>query len=920
MSSDNDILRTLEKEQIARKESERILEAKNLELHDQKLEIEALRAKLNEKVNRKDSQINTIQKNQQKIFEEHPFSMMIYSLDSLKILNVNNTAVETYGYSKSEFYNLTVKDFHDSEDKKMLVNHITDIKSGKSITKDWRHLKKNKEIIFVKITGIPIEFDGEAARVVVIEDVTERKLLMEKNELHQKKYTDLIEKSSDLIYGITPEGKFQFVNLITCELTGYSEKRLLSMKFDELIRDDYQKRVLSFYQFQLESNTEQTYTEFPIMSFDKEEIWLGQNVNISKNKSGEIEISVIARVITEKRAFEKALLRSEEKFRSIIENMEFGLLETDPSGKIVKAHKSFCDLVGYSQKELEGTNGDFMLEKNTIKVMKEQQRKRSLGETGVYEVELICKDNTKKWVIISGAPFYGLNNKFSGSIGIHLDITKRKRIESELILAKNVAEDSLIAKEVFLANISHEIRTPLNAIIGLSQMLNKNDFEPNHKEMLSQVSSASGNLLSLINDLLLMSKLEASGIVLKPDSYSIQNVLKEMIMMLAPSVNEKGVDFIIELNLESSFSHEFDKLRLTQVIQNLLTNAIKFTSEGYVKISANYKKSQEEIEIKIEDSGIGIPEGELNSIFEGFVQASNNNSEVYGGTGLGLSIVNKIVNAMQGNISVRKLKKGTCFTLNFSFPILKKIKLSEKESIDFDAEELIGLKILVAEDNAVNQFLIKKILSEWNLECKIVKNGKEAIELLEVEKFDIVLMDIRMPIMNGIIATKNIRNVQKKYDLRIIALTANAIEEGSLEYWEAGFNDVLIKPFIQEDLLKLLIMNSSRKSNRNKKNLISFAQDNLSFAETLRSIFIEDSLKRISEMRKASEEGNLQEISDIAHSMKPSLAQLASKNIQDLNKLFEKKEIDENNLLLKMEIFEMHINILIEDLKSFSLN
>jgi len=275
---------------------------------------------------------------------------------------------------------------------------------------------------------------------------------------------------------------------------------------------------------------------------------------------------------------------------------------------------------------------------------------------------------------------------------------------------------------------------------------------------------------------------------------------------------------------------------------------------------------------------------------------------------------------MQGNISVRKLKKGTCFTLNFSFPILKKIKLSEKENIDFDAEELVGLKILVAEDNAVNQFLIKKILSEWNLECKIVKNGKEAIELLEVEKFDIVLMDIRMPIMNGIIATKNIRNVQKKYDLRIIALTANAIEEGSLEYWEAGFNDVLIKPFIQEDLLKLLIMNSSRKSNRNKKNLISFAQDNLSFAETLRSIFIEDSLKRISEMRKASEEGNLQEISDIAHSMKPSLAQLASKNIQDLNKLFEKKEIDENNLLLKMEIFEMHINILIEDLKSFSLN
>lgn len=919
MSSANEITRELERERIARKESERILEAKSLEVYEQKLEIEALRRKLDEKVNRKSAQINKVQRFQDEVFEAHPFSILIYSLSTLDILNVNETAVKTYGYSKSEFYKLNVTDLHKDQDKLLVAEHIAAIKSGSSEDKIWSHVKKNGEIAFVKITGVTTEFDHKPARIVVIEDITERKTLEAKNVNQQRKYADLVEKSSDLIFGISSDGKFLFANNVTCKLTAYEEEELLTMNFSELIRHDYQKRVASFYRFQLESRTETTYSEFPIISKEGEEIWLGQNVNISQDKSDDIEISAIARVITEKRAFEKSLLRSEEKLRSIIENMELGLLETDREGKIVKAYSSFCAIIGYAPEELEGTDGRFLLDQEGVDIMAAQQVDRIKGQTGVYEIQLICKDKTKKWLLISGAPFYDQNNRFAGSIGVHLDISDRKKIAAELLTAKNIAENSLKAKEAFLANISHEIRTPLNAIIGLSEVLSKSQLGTDQREMIAQVSVASSNLLSLINDLLLLSKIEANGIVLKPGFYSIQRTIEETAMMFENGATDKGLEFILELDLSPNAHHQFDKLRFVQVIQNLVSNAIKFTSEGYVKMSAKFLDSKEEIEIIIEDSGMGILTNELNSVFDGFVQGSNNNPEIYGGTGLGLSIVRNIVDMMSGQVDVKQLDSGTCFTLNFSFPIKEVLEVQEIEIIDFDISELEGTTVLVAEDNIINQSLIEKILSKWNIDFSIVNNGKEAVETLENENFDVILMDIRMPILNGIEATRIIRNKLKNYSVRIIAFTANALDDGNLEYWEAGFNDVLIKPFVQKDLLRLLIMNSSQKSKEMREQLIKFAQNDLTFAETLKSVFIEDSMKRVSDMKQALIADDYQQISDLSHAMKPSLAHLASENIQSLNLLLESKKIDANQLGSQLNVFEIHMNILIEDLKKITL-
>lgn len=920
MSSESEILRVLERERLARKESERILETKSLEIYEQKLEIEKLRKELHEETNRKYLEISRTQRIQKEVFEAHPFSIFIYSLKSLKILNANNTAVREYGYSKEEFYKLLITDLHHDDDKKPVLDHIGLIKSGVNTTKVWTHLREDGSSASVKITGVSIEFENEQARVAVVEDITQRLLLEETNALQQKKYIDLIDKSSDLIFGMSPEGKFSFVNNVTCALTGFSESELQLKNFSELIRPDYEKRVVNFYKFQFESLTETTYSEFPIISKAGEEIWLGQNVNLSQNESGLTEISVIARVITERKVFEKALLRSEDKFRSIIENMELGLLETDRDGKIVKAYKSFCAIVGYSPEELEGNYGEFLLTDDSMEIMAKQQSNRRGGETGVYEIQLICKDQTKKWVMISGAPFYDQNNRFTGSIGIHLDISERKIIEAQLIEAKNIAEDSLRAKEVFLANISHEIRTPLNAVIGLSQILKTSELNEDQREMIKQVSLASNNLLNLINDILLLSKTEAMGLQLKPSLHGIKNTLEEIAIMCANGAKEKGVNFELELNFQEGYLHSFDKLRFTQVIQNLISNALKFTNEGYVKLSASNLIDVSDIEIIIEDSGIGIPEDELLTVFEDFTQAKNNNPEIYGGTGLGLSIVNNIIKLMDGSIQVERLNQGTRFTLSFKFPVeVHQTNQLINSELEYDSTKLEGLSVLVAEDNEVNQLLIGKILDSWGLKFEIAKDGQNAIKLMEDKDFDIVLMDIRMPIMNGLDATAIIRTNLKNYFIPIIALTANSIGDDKSEYLSMGFNDVLLKPFQQEDLFNMLVHFSINRNVELRKKLLAVSQGDLAFAETLRTIFIEDSLLRIANMNLAASEARRYDVGMIAHSMKPAIQQLGSQNLVELIKALEIEKFDDVSLLSAVRTFELSILMLVEELKSVIL-
>lgn len=891
----------LERERKARIEAERKLKEKSLELINVKQEAHKLNTNLEDEVTRRIEEIKKREAQRGALFDKHPFPIMIYELSNLKILEVNNTAIDKYGYSQKEFQQKSVIDLHPQKELNKLKKHIKNIKKGVTKESQWHHVDFRGNEFEVSITGNFIDYMDKKARLVIIDDVTEKNRLAKERLDQERKYLEFIEHSSDIIYRINEGGSFIYVNPTAISITGYSKEELLKMNFGDMIAEKYLKQVTSFYKFQLENRLESTYTEFPIVDKNGEQHWIGQNVEFAPfEKGAEIILNATARDITERKKVEKKLLRSEEKFRSIIENMELGLLEVDTNNTIIKAYPKFCLLTGYDAKELEGKKAqDLLLDTEGRKIMIGQLNERNTGQTNVYELQITKKDGSKIWVLISGAPFYDEYNRLSGSMGIHLDITERKLLESELKAAKIKAEELLKSKELFLANISHEIRTPLNAIIGITELMNQSISEPEVSTQLEHVNHAGKGLLSLINELLTLSKVDANKLLLKTSSENLYTVLKQNFDLLQIQTSDKNFDYVLDIRIPEKNNYFFDPERLGRVIQNLLSNAIKFTSEGEVKLFAEIYRSSHNSDIilfQISDTGIGIPKDSQAKIFENFEQADNNLTGDFGGTGLGLSIVKKILGLMDGEINVESKKGNT----TFEFYLRLKREVGVKSEKKYPEQEpvkgsLDGVKILVAEDNKVNIFLIESILKKLNATAHIVDNGLKAVEYLKSNAVDLVLMDMRMPVMDGVAATIKIRKNLKLIDLPIIALTANAGEKNKQICKDSGMNDFIPKPYTINQLHQTILNNISPNKISSSESDAPLNEDNIiddELQKKLNKIFIEDSEIRIKIIENSIRENDFNTIKDICHSMKPSLNHLGHNLLYELSMKIEGQ--DEN--------------------------
>lgn len=910
--------RIIQRERAARKEAERIMEDKSRELFDVNEKLVALNTNLEEEISKRTEKIKESESQLNILFNKHPFPIMVYNLADLRILAVNKTAVQKYGYSNSEFLRMTICDLHHKSDSKNVIKYVKSIGEKPKKNKTWTHIGAKGNTFEVITKGNSIDFQNLKARIVVIEDITEKKKLEEEKENQKRKYQDLIESSSDIIYRIKSNGAFTYVNPACIKLTGYSQKELLSMTFSDLVTPKYKKQVSSFYNFQLESKLNATYTEFPIHNKNGKEIWLGQNVETSGyNIDKGISFNATARDITDRKKLEKALQRSEEKYRSIIENMELGLVEVDPEGVIINAYPRFCSLTGYSVDELKGRKGaDFLLDDKGREKYKPQLKDRKEGKGNVYEIQIIRKDGVKIWVLVSGAPFYDEYNRIKGSFGIHLDITEQKMLEVELKVARDKAEDSLKSKELFLANISHEIRTPLNAIIGITELMNKIAKDPQLLAQLKHVNHASSSLLSLINELLLLAKIEAQKEKIEPVTANLYSCLNQSFELLRNQTIGKGFDYSMELKIDKEAYYLFDPIKLGQVVQNLLSNAIKFTTNGYVDFKTEIFSSSfdsDVIQFVISDSGIGIPKTDIDSIFENFEQATNNSNGVFGGTGLGLPIVKKILDLMGGEISVFSNEGKTSFEF---FLKLKKIKKNELETqakkIVLNQKNFSGVKILVAEDNKVNQFLIESQMINLKADFTIVDNGLEALEYIKSNEVDLVLMDMRMPIMNGIKATEIIREDSKFSDLKIIGLTANADKANKDECYNVGMNDFLSKPYSFDQLHAILIKNLNPKLLSKNNDLSGSIENEVdhedAFQKKLNSIFIKDSHIRILELKQSIINKDIETVKNICHAIRPSLSHLKQTGLIDLARTLEFEECD---FFATTEMFVVHLETLI---------
>ena len=381
----------------------------------------------------------------------------------------------------------------------------------------------------------------------------------------------------------------------------------------------------------------------------------------------------------------------------------------------------------------------------------------------------------------------------------------------ELIQSKLRAEHSSKAKEQFLANMSHEIRTPLNGIDGMTRLLDSTSLSNDSQEYVNAIKSSSENLLVIVNDILDFSKIEAGKLSIEKIGFNLTKILNQVIKSSCYKAEEKGV--LLESNIDGKIADILigDPVRLQQIVINLLNNALKFTSKGFVKLNCTListKNNLNTIKFEIDDTGIGIEKNKLDTIFESFSQEDDSTTREFGGTGLGLSISKHLVELFNGQLLVKSEKnKGTSFYFTLDLPIGNEDDLPEDLTVVNEPESLENKRVLLVEDNEINQFLATTILKQWKMNIDIADNGKIALDRLKEQNYDVILMDVQMPIMGGLEATELIRNTLN-ITTPIIALTANAIKGDNEKCIEVGMDDYISKPFnhsiLYNKILKLI--------------------------------------------------------------------------------------------------------------------
>ncbi|MGB0882263.1 MAG: ATP-binding protein [Vicingaceae bacterium] len=380
----------------------------------------------------------------------------------------------------------------------------------------------------------------------------------------------------------------------------------------------------------------------------------------------------------------------------------------------------------------------------------------------------------------------------------------------ELTISKKKAEKSSKAKEQFLANMSHEIRTPLNGIEGMTRLLQETDLNEEQKKFVSTIKISSANLMIIINDILDISKIEAGKLTIEKIKFDLKNNCEKTLETLSFKAEEKSIALIFNYDDNISSVLLGDPTRITQVLINLINNAIKFTKSGSVNLTCTLVKETEHynrIKFEVNDTGIGIAKDKIDKIFESFSQEDESTTRKFGGTGLGLSISKELVELFKGKLEVSSKKGvGTSFYFTIDLPRTKD-ELNEESEILMMPESLENKSVLLVEDNEINQFLAKTILSKWKMNVTVAENGEIAIEKLKANSFDVILMDVQMPVMGGFEATSIIRK-KMKLKTPIIALTANAIKGDDNKCIEIGMDDYISKPFdhsiLYNKILKLI--------------------------------------------------------------------------------------------------------------------
>ena len=686
--------------------------------------------------------------------------------------------------------------------------------------------------------------NGELTGAInMIFDITEQVNARNKIEESEKQFRQMAELMPQKVWTSDAEGNKTYFNKTLLDYAGMSIEELKGEGWEKIMHPDDWKKDQKRWKESI--RTGKNYeSETRLLRNDGIYLWHLTRSTALKDGDGNIKMWVGSKTeIQEQRAQKEALEKSvlnrtfelqeankkleqinEELFltkeellteysRSLIEASLDPLITINADGKITDMNKAFATITDVSQQKLIGT--DFCL------YFTDPQKARALqaevfakGFVTNYPLTIIDGEPTP--VLFNGSVYKDENKKVLGAVLVARDITEQKKVEREFTearifaeLATTIAEDEKIkaenaaklaneavhAKQQFLSNMSHEIRTPMNAIIGFTKVILKTELSAKQKEYLTAIKMSGDALIVLINDILDLAKVDAGKMTFEQIPFKMAASIASMIHLFEIKTQEKNLKLVKEYDPNIPAVLVGDSVRLHQIILNLLSNAVKFTTKGKIRVSVRLleeDEAQATIEFAVSDTGIGISKEKLKQIFDNFHQASSSTARLFGGTGLGLSIAKQLVEQQGGSIHVKsKVGEGSTFSFILNF---KKIKAEAEAEADIK-----NIKVLVVEDMALNQLLMKTLLDDFGFERDIADNGKIAIEKLQNKSYDIILMDLQMPEMNGFEATEYIRNTLNS-KIPIIALTADVTTVDVAKCKAVGMNDYISKP-VDERLL-----------------------------------------------------------------------------------------------------------------------
>jgi PAS domain S-box-containing protein len=624
----------------------------------------------------------------------------------------------------------------------------------------------------------------------------------------------------------------------------------------------------------------------------------------------------------------RKLLQKETEFNLLLKAIKKsnGVVEFTPNGLIRSVNENFLRIVGYTRQEIIGEYHEILLDG----VQKEENEKfwSSLQQGKFHSGRLKRKhkDGSPVWIQATYNPITNEQNKVVKVVKITQDITAEIQAEKSLKRSKELAEMLNIQKDHFIANMSHEIRTPIHAILGFTDLLLELERDTPKKSYLESVRTAGDNLLYIINDILDLSKIEAGIIQLEKEPFDLLQLVKNVFSILHLKAHQKKLSFKYNIDPEVELNLIGDRNRITQILLNLLGNAIKFTSSGSVTLDITplkYKNKKTTIRFKVTDTGIGIPKDKIEFIFDRFSQAEEDTSRKYGGTGLGLNISRHLIEKQGGEVRVESLVgEGSAFYFFLPFEIggsAATTVLPEQVAIP---EKRKNANILLCEDNELNQRLIRAILTPQGYTIDLAENGEKGVAFLKEKEYDLILMDIQMPIMDGYEATRIIRQ-EMQSSVPIIALTANFLISEKEKCKKLGMNDYLSKPFTKEDILAKIAGNvETREEGHEKKeerepegqhlnmeSLNELTGGDTEFRNEMILLFIQQAEKMSKEIEDYAKAGNLTGINATAHALKTSFGVIGA----DLNHL-DKLEKFRGNTPDSMKLPEI-INSLKQQLK-----